>query len=91
MGKIRLDSEQTGNLPGIQIQSPKGVFAMIYIGHFIHATNQEQVEEADRRHGEFNLATDAPDAASALELFRRQILYYRQAPRFFRRASAASI
>ncbi len=56
---------------------------MLYIGHFIHATNQEQVEEADRRHGEFNMAAQAPDAASALELFRLQILYYRKRHDFF--------
>jgi hypothetical protein len=56
---------------------------MIYIGHFIHATNQEQIEEADRRHGEFNLACEAPEAAAALEMFRRQILYYRKRSEFF--------
>jgi len=56
---------------------------MIYIGHFIHTTNQEQVEEAERRHGEFNMAVDAPDAAHALEMFRQQVLYYRRQSDFF--------
>jgi hypothetical protein len=28
---------------------------MIFIGEFFHLTNQEEIEERDRRHGEFNL------------------------------------
>ncbi|MBW2356223.1 MAG: hypothetical protein JRF23_05550 [Deltaproteobacteria bacterium] len=34
---------------------------MIYIGYFVHVTNQEQVDEADRRHGEFHMAVEADD------------------------------
>jgi len=56
---------------------------MLYIGYFIHATNQEQVEEADRRHGEFSLGVEAPDAAGALELFRRRIIEDRRQSDFF--------
>lgn len=56
---------------------------MIYIGYFIHATNQEQIEEADRRHGEFSLAVEAGDESIALELFRRQIIQYRKQSELF--------
>lgn len=56
---------------------------MIYIGYFVHVTNQEQVDEADRRHGEFHMAVEAADAGDALELFRRQIAYHRRQSEFF--------
>lgn len=56
---------------------------MIYIGYFVHVTNQEQVDEADRRHGEFHMAVEADDAARALELFRLQILHHHRQSEFF--------
>ncbi len=56
---------------------------MIYIGYFVHVTNQEQVDEADRRHGEFHMAVEAADPAGALEMFHRQIAYHRRQSEFF--------
>lgn len=56
---------------------------MIFMGHFIHATNQEEVEEADRRHGEFNLVVEADRADRALERFRQRVIEYRENSSFF--------
>ena len=51
---------------------------MIYIGKFLHATNQQKTKEADRRHGEFNLIIEAEDEKSALDRFKERINEFRQ-------------
>lgn len=56
---------------------------MYFIGNFIHATNQEETLETDRRHGEFSLIINAPDPYIALQKFRDRIVKYRQASDFF--------
>jgi hypothetical protein len=56
---------------------------MYFIGNFIHATNQEQVSEEDRRHGEFSLIVNANDPYQALLRFRDRIVKYRQKSDFF--------
>ena len=56
---------------------------MIFIGHFIHMTNQEEVAENDRRHGEFQMILEATDLTSALEGFRERIALYRKDRDFF--------
>jgi hypothetical protein len=56
---------------------------MIYIGNFLHATNQEQKNERDRRHGEFSLIVEAVDAQTALHLFRERLFAYRGVRDFF--------
>jgi hypothetical protein len=56
---------------------------MIYIGNFLVLTDQEQIEEADRRHGEFNLIVEAPDAPAALVAFKDCIVEYRRNKDFF--------
>ena len=56
---------------------------MIYIGSFLHTTNQQEALEADRRHGEFNLFIEAADRESALHLFRERILYFRKTTDLF--------
>ena len=56
---------------------------MIYIGEFFHLTNQEEVNETDRRHGEFNLIVEAPDAQRATDLFKRRIVEFRSRSEFF--------
>ena len=56
---------------------------MIYIGNFLHTTNQEQRKETDRRHGEFTLIVEAADAETALHLFREKLLAYRSVRDFF--------
>lgn len=56
---------------------------MIYIGEFFHLTNQEEVEERDRRHGEFNLLVDARDTQTAIKFFKQRIIEFRQKSEFF--------
>ena len=56
---------------------------MYFIGNFIHATNQEETFETERRHGEFSLIIDAPDPYIALQKFRGRIVKYRDASDFF--------
>ena len=50
---------------------------MIYIGKFLHATNQQMTKEAERRHGEFNLIIEAEDEKSAVKKFRERINEFR--------------
>ena len=40
---------------------------MIYIGKFLHATNQQETEESERRHGEFNLIIEAENQDAAVD------------------------
>jgi hypothetical protein len=56
---------------------------MIYIGEFFHLTNQEEVEERDRRYGEFNLLVDAQDTQTAIKFFKQRIIEFRQKSEFF--------
>jgi hypothetical protein len=56
---------------------------MVFIGHFFHLTNQEQIEEADRRHGEFNLIVEADDAKTAVLMFKERITALRQTKKLF--------
>lgn len=56
---------------------------MVFFGHFFHLTNQEQIEEADRRHGEFNLIVEADDAKSAVIMFKQRITELRKSKKFF--------
>lgn len=51
---------------------------MIYIGSFLHTTNQQEESEADRRHGEFNLLVNAENREAALQLFRARIHHFRK-------------
>jgi len=56
---------------------------MYFIGNFVHATNQEEVQEVDRRHGEFSLIIDAETPVAALKKFRDKIVNYRATSDFF--------
>jgi hypothetical protein len=56
---------------------------MYFIGNFIHATNQEEIKETERRHGEFSLIINAQDPHIALRNFRDQIVRYRETSDFF--------
>ena len=56
---------------------------MIFIGHFIHTTSQEEIEEANRRHGEFNMIAEAAGLEQALLMFRDRIVEYRNTSDFF--------
>ena len=50
---------------------------MIYIGKFLHATDQQNTVETDRRHGEFNLIIEAEDENSAIDKFKERIEGFR--------------
>ena len=51
---------------------------MLYIGKFLHMTNQQKAEESERRHGEFNLIVEAEDSKAAVECFKTRIIDSRQ-------------
>jgi hypothetical protein len=56
---------------------------MIYIGNFLHFTNQQETDEKNRRHGGFNLLVEANDHKDAIEKFKTQILKLRGNSNFF--------
>ena len=56
---------------------------MKYIGFFTHMTNQEEVLEEDRRHGEFSLMVEAEGPEDAATMFKDRIVTFRQSRRFF--------
>ena len=46
---------------------------MIYVGKFLHTTNQQEKTESKRRHGEFNLLVSADNKKAAVEKFKTRI------------------
>jgi len=56
---------------------------MIYIGKFLHATNQQETNESERRHGEFNLIIEAENQDAALEKFKERIVGFRDTSDLF--------
>lgn len=56
---------------------------MKYIGLFSHMTNQEQPDEADRRHGEFSMIAEAEGPDQAIRMFRDRIVTFRNSRQFF--------
>jgi len=56
---------------------------MIYIGKFLHATNQQNTKETDRRHGEFNLFIEAEGENSAIDKFKLRINEFRETSDLF--------
>ena len=51
---------------------------MLYIGKFLHMTNQQEAEESNRRHGEFNLIVEAENGQAAVERFKERIIDSRE-------------
>ena len=51
---------------------------MIYMGNFVFLTNQQEVSEVDRRHGEFSLIVQADSSEIAIEMFREKIVKTRK-------------
>lgn len=51
---------------------------MLYIGKFLHLTNQQAEQESERRHGEFNLIVEAENSQAAVESFKARIIDSRQ-------------
>ena len=60
---------------------------MIYIGKFLHTSNQQKRKESDRRHGEFHLIVSAADQQEALASFRTRIAEMQATTDFFDGAS----
>lgn len=56
---------------------------MIYLGNFVHYTNQQDENELNRRHGEFHLIVQADSSDSAIELFERRIREAKEASELF--------
>ena len=56
---------------------------MIYIGNFLHVTNQQEVLETERRHGDFSLIVESEDFDSAVTKFKNRIAEFRQSTDFF--------
>lgn len=56
---------------------------MIYLGSFLHTTNQEKKDEKDRRHGEFILIIEAENHDRAIEKFKERIIAYEESSDFF--------
>ena len=51
---------------------------MLYIGKFLHMTNQQKAEESERRHWEFNLIVEAENGQAAVERFKERIIDSRE-------------
>ena len=56
---------------------------MLYIGKFLHMTNQQKAEESERRHGEFNLIVEAENGEAAVERFKERIVDSRESSDLF--------
>ncbi|HHP7236125.1 MAG TPA: hypothetical protein ACFCUC_15970 [Desulfobacterales bacterium] len=56
---------------------------MIYIGEFFFLTDQQEVEERDRRHGEFNLILESNEPREAIDQFKQRIVEFRRKSEFF--------
>jgi hypothetical protein len=56
---------------------------MIYIGKFLHATDQQRTREANRRHGEFNLIIEAENEKDAIDKFRERIEEFKKTSDLF--------
>ncbi|MGD8243095.1 MAG: hypothetical protein PVF55_00170 [Desulfobacterales bacterium] len=56
---------------------------MIFIGKFYYLTNQQEIEEGDRRHGEFDLIIEAPNGDVAFRKFKARIEELRAKGDFF--------
>lgn len=56
---------------------------MIYIGNFLHTTNQQEEKEEERRHGEFHLVIQADSRREALDRFESRIQGFRESSSLF--------
>ena len=56
---------------------------MLFIGNFVYLTDQAEVLESDRRHGEFNLIMEAATGEQALQTFKQRIIRFRESSDLF--------
>jgi hypothetical protein len=57
---------------------------MIFIGKFFYLTNQQEIEEQERRHGEFDLIVEAQEGEDAFMKFKQRIGELRDKGDFFK-------
>lgn len=56
---------------------------MYYIGNFQHITDQQESNEAGRRHGDFAMMVKAGSAKDAMDMFRQRLAQFRESTSFF--------
>jgi hypothetical protein len=56
---------------------------MVYIGHFVYVSNQQEASENERRHGDFDLIVEAESSEEAVTRFRERVVAYRNSDKFF--------
>ena len=56
---------------------------MIYIANFLHVTDQQEVLESERRHGEFSLIIESGSHETAMQKFKDRIIAFRKSSDFF--------
>jgi hypothetical protein len=56
---------------------------MIFIGKFFYLTSQQEIEEKERRHGEFDLIVEAQEGEDAFMKFKQRIAELRDKGDFF--------
>lgn len=56
---------------------------MYFIGNFQYLTDQQNENEADRRHGGFSMMIQADSADDALNHFRQRLIAFRETSTFF--------
>jgi hypothetical protein len=56
---------------------------MIYIGHFLYTTNQQEAAEEERRHGEFDLMIRTETRTEALHRFKKRIHEFKEKSSLF--------
>jgi hypothetical protein len=56
---------------------------MIYLANFIHATNQQEPSETERRHGEFSMLIQAVTIDQALDMFKQRISDFQKSSNLF--------
>ncbi len=56
---------------------------MYYLGNFRFVSDQQEIEEAERRHGEFSLIVEASSLKDSVDKFKQRIESFRRSTDFF--------
>lgn len=56
---------------------------MYFMGNFQHVSDQQSMDEGNRRHGSFSMLVEAADVELALDKFREKLIVYRDSTTFF--------
>ncbi len=57
---------------------------MYYIGNFRYVSDQQNLDEPDRRHGDFSLIVESSSLPKAVDKFRQRIESFRRSTDFFK-------